>query len=86
METSREGKGHELIIEKVVNVRCFPMIVLMLACELEVHITPRPFIVSRTKLKEGRFLTFLQVTIATTMVGLVEGMLYAHRAGLDVPS
>ncbi|GBG81342.1 hypothetical protein CBR_g32015 [Chara braunii] len=25
-----------------------------------------------------------QVTIASTMVGLVEGMLYAHRAGLDV--
>ncbi|XP_031479347.1 probable 3-hydroxyisobutyrate dehydrogenase-like 1, mitochondrial [Nymphaea colorata] len=25
-----------------------------------------------------------QITIATTMVGLVEGMLYAHKAGLDV--
>eukprot|EP00951_Prasinocladus_malaysianus_P034052 scaffold341075_cov33-Prasinocladus_malaysianus.AAC.1 len=25
-----------------------------------------------------------QVTIATTMVGLVEGLLYAHKAGLDV--
>ncbi|XP_002987766.2 probable 3-hydroxyisobutyrate dehydrogenase-like 1, mitochondrial [Selaginella moellendorffii] len=27
-----------------------------------------------------------QVTIATTMVGLVEGMLFAHNAGLDVES
>eukprot|EP00271_Cylindrocystis_brebissonii_P021127 TRINITY_DN7396_c0_g1_i1.p1 TRINITY_DN7396_c0_g1~~TRINITY_DN7396_c0_g1_i1.p1 ORF type:complete len:372 (+),score=55.65 TRINITY_DN7396_c0_g1_i1:759-1874(+) len=27
-----------------------------------------------------------QVTIASTMVGLVEGMLYAHKAGLDVPT
>lgn len=26
----------------------------------------------------------LQVTIASTMVGLVEGLLYAHKAGLDV--
>ncbi|KOM38571.1 hypothetical protein LR48_Vigan03g195300 [Vigna angularis] len=25
-----------------------------------------------------------QVTIASTMVGLVEGMVYAHKAGLDV--
>ena len=25
-----------------------------------------------------------QVTIATTMVGLVEGLLYAHKAGLDL--
>jgi 3-hydroxyisobutyrate dehydrogenase len=27
-----------------------------------------------------------QITIASTMVGLVEGMLYAHKAGLDVTS
>lgn len=27
-----------------------------------------------------------QVTIASTMVGMVEGMLYASRAGLDVPT
>eukprot|EP00850_Spirogloea_muscicola_P021308 SM000244S08543 [mRNA] locus=s244:108712:111350:+ [translate_table: standard] len=26
-----------------------------------------------------------QVTIASTMIGMVEGMLYAHKAGLDVP-
>ncbi|KAI4376576.1 hypothetical protein MLD38_014322 [Melastoma candidum] len=26
-----------------------------------------------------------QITIATTMVGLVEGMLFAHKAGLEVP-
>lgn len=26
-----------------------------------------------------------QVTIASTMVGLVEGMVYAHKAGLDLP-
>jgi len=25
-----------------------------------------------------------QITIASTMVGLVEGMVYAHKAGLDV--
>lgn len=25
-----------------------------------------------------------QITIASTMVGLVEGMIYAHKAGLDV--
>lgn len=27
-----------------------------------------------------------QITIASTMVGMVEGMLYAQRAGLDVPT
>ncbi|GAQ79968.1 6-phosphogluconate dehydrogenase [Klebsormidium nitens] len=27
-----------------------------------------------------------QITIASTMVGMVEGMLYAHKAGLDVPT
>lgn len=26
-----------------------------------------------------------QIVIASTMVGLVEGMMYAHRAGIDVP-
>eukprot|EP00850_Spirogloea_muscicola_P020212 SM000209S06391 [mRNA] locus=s209:113124:115781:- [translate_table: standard] len=26
-----------------------------------------------------------QVTIASTMIGMVEGLLYAHKAGLDVP-
>ncbi|KAK8475088.1 hypothetical protein V6N13_058074 [Hibiscus sabdariffa] len=27
-----------------------------------------------------------QITIASTMVGLVEGIVYAHKAGLDVPA
>lgn len=26
-----------------------------------------------------------QITIASTMVGLIEGMIYAHKAGLDLP-
>ena len=62
------------------------MIQLMLDCSQDFCAVPLVCIVAQMKHNEGRSLTYLQVTIATTMVGLVEGMLYAHRAGLDVPS